>query len=427
VKIAFIIQRYGAEVLGGSEHLCRLVAERLADTHDVDVLTTCARDYVTWANEYAEGSDRIRGVTVRRFANAATRDIEAFNRYSEWIYNNPHTRADELNWLKQQGPWCPGLIEYLTRHQQQYDVLIFFTYLYAPTVLGLDVAPQRSILVSTAHDEPAITLEIFKDVFKKPAALCYLTASEREFVQAYFPERPLLEEVVGVGVDLPQQQPYPRMPERPPDDEPRTASDAGTDEDASAREFPSHLLARGSVFRRRHRLYGPIVLYGGRIDPGKGCEELIHYFGEYVKDGGDATLALMGAKLMSLPEEPFIRFAGLLSDSERLQALEAATVVVCPSPYESLSLLALEALSVGTPILVNARSAVLVEHATRSNGGLWYADRDEFVEALKLLVGDEALRRSLGRNGRDYVRRSYRWDVVLGKYERLFAKIRNAR
>ena len=204
-------------------------------------------------------------------------------------------------------------------------------------------------------------------------------------------------------------------------------ADRADEVEPTIRDYPSHLLARGAVFRRRHRLHGPIALYGGRIDPGKGCEELIQYFSEYVKDGGDATLALMGVKLMSLPEEPFIRFAGLLSDSEKLQALEAATVVVCPSPYESLSLLALESLSVGTPVLVNARSAVLVEHATRSNGGLWYADRDEFVEALKLLVGDEQLRRALGRNGRDYVRRDYRWDVVLGKYERLFAKVRNAR
>jgi len=428
VKIAFIIQRYGAEVLGGSEHLCRLVAERLAGSHEVDVLTSCARDYVTWKNEYPEGGDRIRGVTVRRFASAATRDIEAFNKYSDWIYSNPHGHADEMEWLKQQGPWNPALIDYLRRQHQQYDVLIFFTYLYAPTVLGLEIAPQRSILVATAHDEPAIKLDIFKEVFKKPAALCYLTESERQFVEIQFPDRPLLEEVVGVGVDLPQQQPYPRMPERPADEEPAQASaDAAAEDEAPAREFPTHLLARGAVFRRRHRLYGPIVLYGGRIDPGKGCEELIQYFGEYVKDGGDATLALMGVKLMSLPEDPSIRFAGLLSDRERLQALEAATVVVCPSPYESLSLLALEALSVGTPVLANARSAVLVEHCVRSNGGLWYADRDEFVEALKLLVGDERLRQALGRNGREYVRRSYRWDVVLGKYERLFAKIRNAR
>src|SRR4029077_7524021 len=143
--------------------------------------------------------------------------------------------------------------------------------------------------------------------------------------------------------------------------------------------------------------------YGGRMDPGKGCEELIEYFSSYVKEGGDATLALMGVKLMALPEEPSIRFAGLLSEPERMQALEAATVVVCPSPYESLSLLALEALAAGTPVLVNARSEVLGEHCIRSNGGLWYADRDEFVECLKLLIRDGRLRAVLGHNGRDYV------------------------
>jgi glycosyltransferase involved in cell wall biosynthesis len=449
MKIAFIVQRYGAEVLGGSEHLCRLVAERLAGIHEVDVLTTCARDYVTWKNEYPESTDRIKGVTVRRFANAGTRDIGAFNTYSDWIYSNAHSRADEMEWLKQQGPWCPGLIEYLRRHHQQYEVLVFFTYLYAPTVLGLEVAPARSVLVSTAHDEPAIRLEIFKDVFSKPAALCYLTESERQFVQGQFLDRPLLEDVIGVGVDLPQAQTFPRVPTQTEDDaaadsetahlsaeasrdegssgEDWAAGASGPPEDEAVRKFSSHLLARGAVFRRRHRLHGPILLYGGRIDPGKGCEELIQYFSEYVKEGGDATLVLMGVKLMSLPEEPFIRFAGLLSDRERLQALEAATVVVCPSPYESLSLLALEALSVGTPVLVNARSAVLVEHCVRSNGGLFYADRDEFVECLQVLMRDERLRAGLGSNGRDYVRQNYRWDVVLSRYERIFAKIRNAK
>ncbi|HEV3139833.1 MAG TPA: glycosyltransferase, partial [Vicinamibacterales bacterium] len=393
MKLAFVIQRYGAEVLGGAEHLCRLVAERLAASHDVEVLTTCARDYITWANEYPEGVDRIRGVTVRRFASAHTRDIESFNRLSEKIFSTDHTRADEMEWLEQQGPWCPSLVESLKRHQQQYDVLVFFTYLYAPTVLGLEIAPQRSILVPTAHDEPAIRLAIFKDVFAKPAAISYNTESERRFVHDQFPERPLLEEVVGVGVELPQHQPYPRMPAPPDEDAPAEAADRGGDEEAAepSRGYPSHLLARGAVFRRRHRLHGPIVLYGGRIDPGKGCEELLHYFSEYVKEGGDATLVLMGVKLMSLPEEPYVRFAGMLSDREKLQALEAATVVVCPSPYESLSLLALEALSVGTPVLGNARSAVIVEHCVRSNGGLYYADRDEFVESLMLLVGDERL------------------------------------
>jgi glycosyltransferase involved in cell wall biosynthesis len=132
----------------------------------------------------------------------------------------------------------------------------------------------------------------------------------------------------------------------------------------------------------------------------------------------------MGVKLMPLPEEPFIRFAGYLPDQERVQALEAATVVVVPSPYESLSLLALEAMAVGTPILANARSEVLVEHCLKSNAGLFYADRDEFVEALRLLIADANLRAAMGRNGREYVQRNYRWDVILSKYDRLLSKVR---
>src|SRR5262245_32349797 len=229
MRIAFIVQRYGSEVLGGSEQLCRLLAERLAIQHDVEVLTTCARDYVTWKNEYPEGPDRVRGGTVRRFATAKTRDIDSFNRYSEWIFANPHTRDDEVEWLMQQGPWCRALPDHLLRQYQQYDVLIFFTYLYATSVLGTEISPGRSVLVPTAHDEPAIKLDIFKDLFNRVAALCYLTESEKQFVQHQFPDRPLLEELTGVGVDIPQQQPYPRMPapveEESPEAEP--AEEAG--------------------------------------------------------------------------------------------------------------------------------------------------------------------------------------------------------
>ena len=205
MKIAFVIQRYGPEILGGSEYHCRLIAERLAERHDVEVLTTCARDYITWNNEYPEGTDRIRGVTVRRFANAHPRDIEAFNRYSDWIFNNPHTRDDERQWLEQQGPWCPALIEHLERHHRSYDALIFFTYLYAPTVLGLPVAPGKSILVPTAHDEPAIRLGIYREMFALPAAMAYNTEVERRFLTGEFPIRAVAEETVGCGVDLPQQ------------------------------------------------------------------------------------------------------------------------------------------------------------------------------------------------------------------------------
>ena len=154
MKIAFVVQRYGAEILGGSEYHCRLIAERLAERHQVEVLTSCAREYTTWKNEYPEGADRLRGVTVRRFAVSQTRDLRSFNEYSDWIFNNRHSAHDEMEWLKRQGPWSPGLPEYLKRHHKQYEALVFYNYLYAPTVLGLQIDPRRSILVPAGHDEP---------------------------------------------------------------------------------------------------------------------------------------------------------------------------------------------------------------------------------------------------------------------------------
>ena len=231
MKLAFIVQRYGTEILGGSEYHCRLIAERLASRHEVEVLTTCARDYVTWKNEYPEGTDRVRGVTVRRFASAHTRDIGAFNRYSEWIFSNTHSRDDEMEWLKQQGPWCPALQTFLSRHHQSYDALVFFTYLYAPTVLGLAIAPGKSILVPTAHDEPAIHLGIYKEMFALPAAVAYNTEVERRFLTTHFPIRAIAEETVGCGVDLPGHDAKTRQPE---EDEPLA------DPDTSVRRFDDY-------------------------------------------------------------------------------------------------------------------------------------------------------------------------------------------
>ena len=394
------------------------------------MLTTCARDYVTWKNEYPEGTDRVRGVTVRRFANAATRDIDSFNRYSDWIYNNPHSRADELEWLKQQGPWCPALIEHLKRHQGQYDVLVFFTYLYATTVLGLEVVPSRSVLVSTAHDEPAIRLDIFKDVFSKPAALCYLTESERRFVQDEFRDRPLLEEVAGVGIDIPQQSQYPA------DAGARRGAATGTTPRAHPRRMTMRRpvmsrpisSTRGVVFRRRHRLYGPVALYGGRIDPGKGCEELLEYFGAYVErrwrgdagaHGRQADVAARGA--VRPVRRPAVRprtSGGPRSRHRGRSARRRTRACRCwrsrrwPSAHRCSRTRA-------APCSSSTASGATAACTTRT--------RDEFVECLTLLVGDARLRAALGRNGRDYIRRNYRWDVVLGKYERLFTKIRNAR
>jgi glycosyltransferase involved in cell wall biosynthesis len=411
MKLGIVVPRYGPDLSGGPEHQCRLIAERLAAQHQVDVLTTCAADRRTWANVHPEGSDRLRGVTVRRFATTRMTDPAAVRRSADRVFFGRHQRQDEMDWLKEHGPWAPALTDHLERQHAQYDVLIFFTCLHAPAVLGVRLAPSKSVVVPVVQDGPELELGVFEELFTSAAAFAWESDDERRLVSSRFHLRSLVDDVVGCGVDLPEGDAAVDGGEwlvGPPDREP----------------LPPHLDGPANTFRRRHRLYGPFVLNAGRITSGQGCEELLEYFQHYVHEGGQAKLVLMGSKLMPLLEDSGVRFAGMLPDEERLHSLQAATVVVAPSPDDSQIMLVLEALSVGTPVLVNARAATTVQHCRRSQAGLFYGDRWEFADALKLMVRDADLRSALGRNGRAYVSHQHRWATVLAKYERLFDRLR---
>jgi glycosyltransferase involved in cell wall biosynthesis len=391
LDVAFVIQRYGPDVTGGSESLARAVAERLAAHHRITVLTTCARDYVTWRNELPEGTERIGGVEVLRFPVEEERDLEAFNRHSEPLYRRERTREEELDWLRRQGPYVPRLVRHLESIRDRYDAVVFFTYLYYPTYWGLKTAPERSVLVPTTHDEPPLRFSIYADVFARPRAFGFLTPAEEALVRSRFPlgDRPAL--VTGIGVGEP----------------------GAPDVDS---------------FRIRHDVHNPYVLYAGRIDAGKGCDEMLAFYARYRRAcRGAADLILIGNLAMEPLRVPGVRYLGYLSEEEKTAAMAGARVIVCPSPYESLSIVLLEAFAHGTPGLVSARSAVLKDHCLRSNGGLWYGDADEFVEALDLLVGSAELRRALGASGREYVARHYRWEAVLARYQALLDAVARSR
>ena len=204
MKIALIVQRYGREILGGSETLARQLAERLARRHEITVLTTTAKDYITWKNEYEAGEEKLRNVRIHRFPVKGERDIEEFNRFSEEIYKEKPTRAQELEWLDRQGPVTPELIEFLKKEHERFDLLLFFTYLYYPTYYGLQVAPEKSVLLPTAHDEPPLKLGIFKEMFQLPSSFLFNTEAEELLVLDRSPVHKKMRETVGVGVDLSQ-------------------------------------------------------------------------------------------------------------------------------------------------------------------------------------------------------------------------------
>ena len=383
MNVAFVVQRYGADVTGGSESLARAVAERLAAEMRVTVLTTCARDYVTWRNELPAGEERLNGVDVARFPVEEERDLSAFNRLSEPLYARPHSEADELAWLRRQGPYAPRLVEAVARRKGEFDAIVFFTYLYYPTYFGLQAAPERSVLVPTAHDEPPLRFRIYDTMFARARALAFCSVPERELVSSRFGLGGRPEAVTGIGVETAEP---------------------------------------GDVegFRIRHDIRGPYALYAGRIDAGKGCEEMVCFYDRYRRDhAGAAELVLIGRLAMGEPRVPGVRYLGYLSEEEKRAALAGARAVLCPSPFESLSIVLLEGFALGTPALASARSPVLKDHCVRSQGGLYYSCADEFAEALDLLVRKPDLRQALGENGRRYVRESYRWEAVLARYRSL--------
>jgi glycosyltransferase involved in cell wall biosynthesis len=422
VKLAFVTPRYGADIVTGPEHACRLLAEHISRRHDVDVVTTCARRAGPWRNEHAEGPDRVRGVRIRRFplSQSSAADVsQAVTR----LTGEPHGRADELDWVKQSGPWSAGLLEHLKQQHHLYDAVVFFSMSAATTVFGLPLAQPRSALFPYVQLTPALRLGLWADVLAAPRAIGLVSASERPLMRQYVRAAVSNEEVVGIGIERSPQHAYPRHQQDPADD---LVDDDGPAAEGEADHPESPLEGRGVPFRRRHRLYGSFALYGGRVDPDNGCQEMLDYFDTYASGAGDAlSLVLMGVKTMRVAEEPYLRQAGVLPDRERMVAYEAAELTIAPASSDLLAESVLESFAVGTPVLASARNAAAVEHCSKANAGLYYGNREEFVECLQLLARDAALRRKLGENGRKYIEEHYRWDGVVMRLERLLGRIRS--
>ena len=422
MKIVFVTPRYGAEIASGAPHACRVLAEQLSARHEVEVLTTTAADPHTWKNEYGEGADRVRGVLVRRFAVNQAHDRQAFDDFTERLLAAPRSRAEEMEWVRRLGPSTPGLIEHLKRQHRNYDAIVFFSLMDWTTVHGIAAAPERSILFPSLRLSPVLRFALWSEVASSARAIGLVSTAERRLLRAFLGVSASREELVGVGIDAPHRQAYPRH-QQDPADEPASDDDAATQSD-SATETEDGGGERGIPFRRRHRLYGPIALYGGRIEPDNGCEEMLEYFDTYAAADGDTTLVVMGVKMMRVPDEPYLRQAGVLPDRERMVAYEAADVTIAPGSDDPLALSVLESFAVGTPVLASARNDAAVEHCRRAGGGLYYANREEFVEGLRTLMTKSKLRQQLGECGRQYVRNYYRWDAVIGRFERLVTMVR---
>jgi len=393
VKLAFVVQRYGADIAGGSEAHCRELAHRLSrrlDPHgrpafEITVLTTCARDYVTWANAYPAGESQDDGVRVIRFAVARPRDLKTFADLSDEVFDGA-AHARQVEWFRVNGPDSPALLDHLSAAGSTYDLVLFWTFRYATSYFGLPRVADRAILVPTAEDDPAVHLEVLGDFFQQPAGYVFLTPEEETLVSMRAGRRLTPSTTIGIGLESVSS---------PPSIEQVRA--AGID--------------------------GDYVLYLGRVDRNKGCHTMLEYFTAYADAGNAPTLVLAGPAKLQIPSHPKVRALGYVSNALREALLAHASALIVPSRYESLSIVLLETWNHGVPALVNAECKVLDGQVRRASGGLSYRSSAEFHESLDFLMTQRAVREQLGRQGLAYVDREYRWPTVIARVESLLGEV----
>lgn len=377
MRLACVVHRFGRDIAGGSEAHCRVIAERLAASHDVTILTTTARDHVTWRNEFPPGRSELGALHVLRFPVVRQRVIREFADLSERVFDATATPELQEEWFRVNGPEAPELLEHLRARGRDYDLLLFWSFRYYQSYFGLPIVADRAVLVPTAEEDAAIHIASLGRYFSLPAGLVYLTPEERELVEARMEGRVPPSCVIGSGLDEPPK--------------------------ADASQLTSLGVAP------------PYMLYLGRIDPNKGCDTLLRFYMRWADQTGTSVpLVMAGPANMPIPAHPLVKPLGFVDASVREALLARASLLVVPSPYESLSMVLLEAWNHGVPALVNAHCRVLKGQAQRSGGALYYRNYDEFAAALKVLLERPEVARALGAAGLDYVARTYRWPTVMG-------------
>lgn len=384
-KIAFVNQRYGKEVNGGSEYYTMQMAQKLKRFYDVEVLTSKALTYNKWEDYYSSNVEVIDGITVRRFGVRWKRNriLQRFFRILITRFGWNTQKITEM-WNRILGPYVPGLIRYMENHKQEYQAVIFVTYMYYPTVFGMEKASERAIFVPTAHDEYNIYFKVYEKLFHLPKKIVYLTEEERKFVWRQFHNEETENRVIGLGVELPEKVSVER-------------------------------------FRRKYGIEGEYLIYAGRVDADKGCGEMFEYFHRYVGGRNDLKLVVIGRTYMKIPDAENIYYLGYVSDEDKYDAIKGAKLLWLPSRMESLSIAVLEAMKLGTPVIVNGKCNVLRAHCEKSGAGLWYDDYEGFSQQLQTFTS--SLYKDYSGKAVEYVKQYYSWDKVLQEWRDLLESI----
>lgn len=409
-KLAIVVQRYGNEVNGGAEYHAKILAEKLAEQYNIDIITTTALDYKNWENHYSNGLEIVNGINVLRFPTINKRSrttrvarrallrkkkyfklLKVFNLFNflEKKFKISSVKEKHIeNWINGQGPYCPELLDYIETNKNKYSAFIFFTYLYYPTIKGMPLVAEKSIFIPTAHNEALLFTKAYENIFNVPKFIMYNTDCEKNLIENNFSKYTKNADVAGIGIEK-----YTGLID----------------------ELPKELHPK------------KYFVYIGRINAAKGCEQMIKYFTAFIKRNPkykDCKLVLVGKNYIKLKPHPNIIYAGFVNDSLKYSLLKNSIAMIMPSFFESLSLVTLEAMIEEIPVIVNKKCEVLYNHIIKSNTGAAYNNEDSFSKILKDYINKspENLIQE-GKLAQEYVLENYQWNTILDKFQKAIKMI----
>jgi glycosyltransferase involved in cell wall biosynthesis len=382
VTLGFVIPWYGDDIGGGAESECRDVVKLLyTEGYDVEVLTTCVRDFRSdWGTNYHPAGVSVEGgIRVRRFPVSA-RDGQIFDELNRRLLQGELISAEEEEIFFNEMINSPALYDYIKQQCKQY-LYFFIPYMFGTTCRGSMICPERSVLIPCLHDESYAYLGPIREMFRGVQDIAFLSPEEEALARRLYGLPTDVGKLIGGPVDC-SWSPNP------------------------------------SRFRDKYEL-SRFLLYAGRTDVGKNADLLVTYFQKYVTEHStDLKLIFIGGGGPIIPASlsDRVRLLGYLEPQDKYDCFGASLALCVPSIMESFSIVMMESWLAGRPVIVNANCAVTTDLCRRSNGGLYFDGYEEFREIVNYLSDSPSTALVLGQQGGAYVRANYSSETIAERY-----------
>lgn len=385
-KILIITARFLEHASGGAEKLAYDYASILSESNDVTVCTSSAKDYVSWKNEFPVGETKENSIRILRFPVTQTRKMPKMNQILSRCLEKGDSVSDKDQWefLKEQGPYCPDLINYVAKEQNSYDIAILIGYLYYPVVASIPKLKIPFVIVPTFHDEPPFRLPMYRKTYSHQYVYSFNAPEEMSVYEAYTKQKASSYFLIGTYIN-----------------------DSFVNAELSNQNSNQLITI-------------------GRIEPAKGYPELFEYFQNWklFSNRKDITIKSLGSvSSMEVPTDPLITFTGYVSEEEKISEIQKSFLLLNPSAFESFSISIMEAWIQKKVVLVNAKSSVMRGHCLRSQGGLYYSDSLSFQRTLDFLLDNRDIATRLGQNGREYVLANFSKEVIRKKLNQMVSML----